>query len=121
MYSSTPFSDNDIDGVVVPDIDINLSDADIQYLQGHYNPLESSDYNGVDIYIQVINYLATLPWSDFCAIVWFYIRLALLSEMHPGNENNKFNKWTYIIQYYYYCNIDKHHKLLMMFQCVCYQ
>ena len=61
MYSSTPFSDNDIDGVVVPDIDINLSDADIQYLQGHYNPLQSSDYNGVDIYIQVRNYLATLP------------------------------------------------------------
>ena len=52
---------SDEDRVVVPEIDINLSDADFQFLQSHYNPLQSSDYNGVDIYIQVRDYLATLP------------------------------------------------------------
>lgn len=58
-YGSNSYLDEN--GVVVPEIDINLSDAEFQFLQRNYNPLQSSDYNGVDIYIEVRNYLLTLP------------------------------------------------------------
>ena len=58
MYNSSP-SEQDV--VVVPEINLNLSDADFLFLESHYNPLQRSDYNGADIYIQVRNYLASLP------------------------------------------------------------
>ena len=56
-YNSTPFED---DVVVVPEINLSLSDADFLFLESHYNPLQQSDYNGADIYVQVRNYLASL-------------------------------------------------------------
>ena len=51
---------NDDEGVVVPEIELDLSGPELEYLRNHFNPLQRSDYNGMDIYIQVKEYLATL-------------------------------------------------------------
>ena len=46
--------------VTVPEIELNLSDQELEYLQNHYNPLQRSDCDGVDIYMQVKDYIASL-------------------------------------------------------------
>lgn len=50
----------DQESIVVPEIEINLSDQELEYLQEHYNPLQRSDCNGVDVYMQVKDYIASL-------------------------------------------------------------
>lgn len=50
--------------VAVPEIELDMSDQELEYLRGHYNPLQRSDCNGVDIYIQV---------KDYCVCYRFYI------------------------------------------------
>lgn len=49
-----------INGVVVPEIEPDLNDSELVYIQQHYNPLQKSDYNGVDIYLQVKEHIASL-------------------------------------------------------------
>ena len=46
--------------VIVPEIDLNLSEQEVQYLQEHFYPLERSDSNGVDVYVRVLDYLQNL-------------------------------------------------------------
>lgn len=46
--------------VTVPEIELNMSDQELEYLRDHYNPLQRSDCNGVDIYIQVKDYITSL-------------------------------------------------------------
>ena len=48
------------DQVTVPDIELDMSDRELEYLRDHYNPLQRSDCNGVDIYIQVKDYITSL-------------------------------------------------------------
>ncbi len=43
----------DYGGVVVPEIDINLSDQQLAYIQHNFNPLQQSDINGIDVYLEV--------------------------------------------------------------------
>ena len=50
----------DTDGVVVPEVDVHLSDSEVNYLQTHYEPLRRSDSNGVDIYTEVKEYIESL-------------------------------------------------------------
>lgn len=50
----------DEDGVIVPEVNINLSDSELDHIQAHYNPLQRSDNNGVDIYTQVKGYITTI-------------------------------------------------------------
>jgi len=49
----------DQESIVVPEIEINLSDQELEYLQEHYNPLQRSECNGVDVYMQVKDYIAS--------------------------------------------------------------
>lgn len=46
--------------VVIPPFDINISDQQLQYLRENFNPLQSSNDNGVDIYIAVKLYVGSL-------------------------------------------------------------
>ena len=39
----------DEDHVVIPGVDIHLSDSELEYLHVHHEPLQRSDNNGVDI------------------------------------------------------------------------
>lgn len=41
-------------------IELNMSDQELVYLNDHYNPLQRSDCNGIDIYIQVKYYITSL-------------------------------------------------------------
>ena len=50
---------SDTISVRVPEIEVELTDSELAYIHNNYNPLQSSD-EGVDIYIQLKNYLATL-------------------------------------------------------------
>ena len=50
----------DDEGVIVPDIEFDLNDSELDYIQAHYNPLQISDNNGVDIYMQVKEHIASL-------------------------------------------------------------
>ena len=38
-------------GVVVPDVGFTPTDTQLDYIQENFNPLQRSDYNGVDVYI----------------------------------------------------------------------
>ena len=44
------------DGVVVPEVRLELSDSELEHIRSHYNPLEVSNDNGVNIYINVKDY-----------------------------------------------------------------
>ena len=50
----------DEDRVVIPEVDIHLSDSELEYLHMHHEPLQRSDNNGVDIYEEVKEYIASL-------------------------------------------------------------
>jgi hypothetical protein len=39
--------------VTVPEISIPLNDRQLQFINGRFNPLQTSDYNGIDVYIAV--------------------------------------------------------------------
>lgn len=47
------FSSNDFKdalGVTVPPIELDVNEQEIEYLQSHFDSLQRSDYEGVDIY-----------------------------------------------------------------------
>ena len=50
----------DQEAVTVPEIELNMSDQELEYLQDHYNPLQRSDCNGIDICIPVKDYTTSL-------------------------------------------------------------
>lgn len=50
----------DEDRVVIPEVDIHLSDSELEYLHMHHEPLRRSDNNGVDIYEEVKEYITSL-------------------------------------------------------------
>ena len=41
------------EGVIVPEIELDLSGPELEHIQNNYNPLQRSDNDGVDIYKQV--------------------------------------------------------------------
>ena len=43
--------------VTVPEVSIILSDQQLQYINDNFNPLQRSEYNGIDIYGMVRDYL----------------------------------------------------------------
>ena len=43
----------DLGSVIVPEIDLNLSDTQMEELQAHHSPILHSDYHGLDIYLAV--------------------------------------------------------------------
>lgn len=47
----------DYGSFVVPEIDIDLNEQQLAYIQENFNPLQRSDINGVDVYLQVKDYL----------------------------------------------------------------
>ncbi len=48
------------EGVVVPEIDIDLNEQELAYIEQNFNPLHRSEFNGVDVYIQVKHYIENL-------------------------------------------------------------
>lgn len=51
---------DEVDGVVIPEVNVHLSDSELEFLQTHYEPLRRSDINGVDIYAEVKQYIESL-------------------------------------------------------------
>ena len=43
----------DLGSVVVPEIDLNLTDTQMEELQAQHSPLLQSDYHGLDLYLAV--------------------------------------------------------------------
>ena len=60
IVGRTCYGCDDQDGVVIPEVGFALHGLDLHYIQDHYNPLQSSEYNGADIFIKVKEYIATL-------------------------------------------------------------
>ena len=53
-----PFSDTfDQPSVVVPEIDLHLSGHDLSYIRSYFVPLCYSEVNGLDLYIELRDYL----------------------------------------------------------------
>ena len=46
--------------VIITPLEVNLTNQNVSYLQAHFNPLQESDSNGVDIYEAVRQYLHSL-------------------------------------------------------------
>ena len=47
---------SNLHGVVIPEVRFTLTDSQLDYVQQNFNLLQRSDYNGVDIYIQLKEY-----------------------------------------------------------------
>ena len=60
LGSTYCIDDKDTNAVHVPEIAIELNDSNLVYIQDHYNPFQSSDGDGVDVYLQVREYLGNL-------------------------------------------------------------
>lgn len=51
--------DEHINIVEIPEIEVELNDFQFHYIQENFNPLQTSDQDGLDINIQLKNYIAT--------------------------------------------------------------
>ena len=59
IVNSVDFCLDSDEALIVPEIELDLSGPELDYIQNQFNPLQTSDYNGMDIYIQVREYLGT--------------------------------------------------------------
>ena len=50
----------DHEGVVVPETNVDLSQQQLAYIGQNFNPLRQSEFNGVDVYIEVKEYIESL-------------------------------------------------------------
>ena len=53
IEESQPPDPFDLESVVVPDVTINLTEEQMQYLALHHHPLQPSNYHGFDVYVSV--------------------------------------------------------------------
>jgi len=47
--------------VVIPEVDLALNDAEIEYLVSNFDPLENDGDHGIQVYNRVVVYLSSLP------------------------------------------------------------
>lgn len=50
----------DDQSVTVPEINLRLTNQELEFISNHFNPLDRSDLNGIDIYTRLLEYLTSI-------------------------------------------------------------